>query len=851
MTTARTQCDDSAPIETATTQDQQNQSDDAHETNMQEELIPAPLIENIRKINNIYIIGNKYVTTQAIVSYLPFKSGEPFDSRKSKMIKNIYEGLNRFTDIKVYGKKIGDDLLDLYIVVTEKKLLQEVIFEGNKSISEKDIKAKINFSEIPAIDKEELKKYAQEIKKIYLEKGYHMVQIESDLEVEGDQAIALFKITENQQSTVKRIHFKNNHHVTSKELRSILYTREDWILSFMDKAGSYHPDRIEADKHLIEQYYQNRGYLNAKVADVEVNMNARTSNIDLTFEIQEGEQFTIGQVSAPVPFGQTLPEAFLLSQIPVRPGDFYSREALVEAIKRLELIWGNQGFIFAHIDPSIAPDEETKKVNLAFYTELGNKVYLNKITIKGNKKTKDKIIRRKLLLEEGDLLSQYAMDTSKERVEGMGYFDQRDGVNWKVTRLAEDRADLDLIVKEVKTGRFHIKLGFGGAGADLKNPTAGLSVGAELADTNLFGSGILLNLEADWAKEQQSFNLHLAQPWLFDRPISSAVDFYHKRPTYDEFSYAKPIHEKTTGGALTAGIITSNRWFSDTQILFSFGTDNVTYENKVKNQRLTALQIAEIEKNHLPLPLETNLPLLSPPGIAFQKILDSEFMSGTFSWFANSFEQDQRNHPVHPSRGHKWKMVNKFAFATLNSSLGFYKFSLDGVWFTPLIGERLLVFKIHGYAGYVTPFTTNKTVPYGELFNLGGPASIRGWQFGQIGPKFLAAPQDIPNPIGAKKALFLNMELIFPITPDFNMKGVLFYDGGTGWDNPYVNATNAGYVIDNNFSYRHSVGLGIRMMSPMPIKIDWGFKLDPRKNRLNPEKSESASEVHFGMTYDW
>jgi len=804
-----------------------------------------------RKIKSINILGNKYVTTEAIASYIPFKVGEVFDSRKDKIIKNIYYGLNRFTNIKVYVENVGEYFINLYIEVTEKKLLKDVIFEGNKQVTDKDIKEKINFSEIPAIDREELKRYAQEIRKIYLDKSYHMVQIASDLEIDGDQAIAIFRITEGAQSTVKRINFTGNKHATSKDLRNILYTREDWILGFMDKAGSYHPDRIDADKHLIEQYYQNHGYLNAKVSDVEVKMNAKNSNIDLMFEIQEGEQFTIGEIKVPVPFGQTIPEAYLLAQLPMRPGDLYSRDALIEALKRLEMVWGNQGYIFAHIDPSVQPDEETKKVNLAFYTELGSKVFLNKITIKGNKKTKDKVIRRKLLLEEGDLLSQFAMDASKDRVESMGYFDQRDGVNWKVTRLSEDKADLDLMLKETKTGRFHVKLGFGGAGADLKNPTAGLSVGAELADTNLFGSGILLNMDANWAKEEQSFNFHLAQPWLFDKPISSAMDLYHKRPSYDEFNYADPIHQKTTGGALTAGVITRNRFVDDTQILFSFGAENVKYENKTKTQRLTQDQINQLLQDNLPVPLSTKLAPGTDQAISYQCILDKEFSPGTFAWLANSIEQDHRNHPIHPSRGHKWKLANKVAFSAMSSTIGFYQFGFDGAWFTPLIGERLLVFKLHGHIGYVTPFG-NRTVPYGELFNLGGPASVRGFLFGQIGPKFLVAPDGRGDPIGAKKALFVNAELIFPITPDFNMKGVLFYDGGAGWDNPYtdciIDKTN---LINNNFSYRHAVGFGIRMMSPMPIKIDWGFKLDPRKNKLNPEKSESASEVHFGMTYDW
>ncbi|MCX5921770.1 MAG: outer membrane protein assembly factor BamA [Candidatus Dependentiae bacterium] len=793
-----------------------------------------------RKINAITVLDNKYVTAEAIISHVPFKVGEQFDPRKkSTLIKNIYDGLKRFKNISVYGENIGDDSLNLYIVVEEKKLLKNVIFEGNKQLSEKEIKEKINFTDVPAIDKGELKKYAQDIKKLYLDKGYHRIDIDTDLDITGDQATAIFKITEHSKSLVKQIHFKGNKNISSKELRGILYTREDWVLSFMDKAGSYHPERLEADKQMIEQHYQNHGYLQAKVADIDIDMNPVNSNIILTFEIQEGDLYTINEIKIPTPEDQVIPEAYLLSQIPIRPGDHYSREAIVEAMKRLELIWGNQGYVFTHIDPSIQPDEETKTVNLAFYTELGNKVFLNKITIKGNKKTRDPIVRRRLLLEEGALLTQSHMDASKSRVEALGYFDQRDGVNWKLIRVGDDQADLDLILKETKTGRFHFKLGFGGAGADLSNPTSGMSVGAELADTNLFGKGILLNLETNLAKEQQSFNFHLAQPWLFDKPISGAMDIYHKRPTYDDFRNASPIHERLTGGAVTSGVYMRNRFMDDTQVLFSLGVDNVRYQN----QSLSKEEIRKMRENNTPIELHTTLPFGSPEARAFQTILNKEFSPGTYLWFANNLEQDTRNHPMHPSRGHKWRISNRFAFSVKDSAIGFYKFDLDGTWLTPLIGEYLLVFKLHAHFGFVTPFS-NHIVPYGELYNIGGPASIRGWLFGQIGPKLAG------DSIGAKKAMFINAELVFPITPDFNMKGVFFYDGGSGWDNPYACCIDVP-VNDNNFSYRHAVGFGIRMLNPMPIKVDWGFKLDPRKNRLDPRRSESASEVHFGMTYDW
>lgn len=811
------------------------------QTNVAPEAESAEQPYTPRFIKAIKIVGNKYISAAAILSQVPFKIGEIFNPQKTgAMIRNIYATLQRIRDVKVYAKNIDEDALIIYIVIDEKKILKDVLFKGNSNLTEKDIKAKINFSEIPSIDQEELKKYALSIKKLYLDKGYHLVEITADLETDNDQATAIFTIQENEKAIVKRITFTGNKHISSKEIKQILYTREDWILGFMDRAGTYHPDQVEADRHQIEQMYQNQGYLTAKVTGVQTIMDPKSKNIKLDFEIQEGDLYTIKEVKAQG--NELLTETYLLDRIPVRSGDNYSREAIVEAIKQLEKIWGNMGYIFAHIEPSIQPDEDTKTVNVAFYTDLGDKVFLNKINIKGNRKTKDKIIRRRLLLEEGEALTNFRMDTSKERVESLGFFDARDGVNWKVIRLDNDQADLDLLLKEAKTGKFHLKLGFGGAG-NLTSPASGMTLGVELADTNLFGSGIQLNTEASWAKEQTSILFHLAQPWLFDRPISGAMDIYHKRPTYDDLNLVMPIHEKLTGGALSAGFIARTSFIDDTQVLFSFGADSVNYEKSGFSKE----EVLEAEKNGVPLPLRVRPGLLTVSQEAdYQLILNREFFPNTFVWFANSVEQDQRNHPMHTSRGHKWRAYTKFALPASGGKYrtGFFKFDIDALWFTPLINEYDLVFRLHGHFGIVTPFK-HKLIPYGELYNIGGPASVRGFTFGQIGPKYLG------DSIGANKAVFVNAELIFPITPDFSMKGVIFYDGGAGWDNPNAEAVSCRNITGNSFSYRHSVGLGMRILNPMPMRIDWGFKLDPRRDRLNPKNSESASEIHFGMTYDW
>jgi len=770
-----------------------------------------------KEIKNIIITGNKLVDKAAILNSIPYKVGEEFDARKTRiLLKNLYM-LRRFRpNIELLGELVGDDGINLHIILEEKKVLKEIIFLPKKrAITNAELKKKINITDIPAIDKQELKRFETEIKKIYIEKSYHQTKVTSELTIDKDgKAIATFTIDEGKKSRVKRVLFTGNNAVSGKELRKILFTKEDWILGFLDNAGNLQPDRLEADKNIIEQFYQSRGYLKAKVTNIDVDMDDQTKHFTITFHIEEGDRYTVKEVK--VPGKDILNDEYLQTRIPIKPGDLYSRKKIIDAIKALEFIWGDLGYINAHIEPSIQPNDENKTVKIAFYSELGQKVRLNKINIIGNRKTKGKVIRRKITLQEGRTLTNRQMELSKYNVESLGFFDKRDGVNWKVTRLDKENADLDLILKETKTGHAGFKIGFGGAVENLTAANSGFSVSLDVSDTNLFGSGIALNLSGSLAKGQKSIVFNLTDPWLFDKPLTGALDIYHKRPTYGEFRTIRPVHEKLTGGGVTLGFISPRLY--NTQVLFRLGGDRIRYE-----------QISE--------------PTLLPRDVInckelYQNVLCDLFHPGTYLWFETNFGQDRRDHPMHTSRGYKWAATSKLG-TSCDWRIGYYKLDFDASWYTPLIGKHDLVLKLHSYFGFVKNLKT-RLVPYRELYHIGGPASVRGFLFGQVSPEFFG------DSIGGSKAFFVNAELHFPITQDFNIKGVLFYDGGTGWDFPYTRDLPAGSIKHNNFNFRHSVGFGFRMLNPVPVRIDWGFKLDRRK-----KLGETPSEVHFGMTYDW
>lgn len=774
--------------------------------------------ENDKIITNIVVTGNTITPTETVLSYVPYRVGEVFDPQKSKtLIRNVYYNLPRFSGITVKGKPVGSDKIEVHVVLTEKPALKGVLLEGCSAVSDAEIRKKVNF-DVPALEDAELAVYARRIKKVYLERGYCGVTVDSRMQLDNDgKALVTFVINEGPRSAIRRILFKGNDSFSDKKLRSVIYTQEDWLLGFLSKAGIFHPDRLEADKHMIEQHYQNNGFLHAKVVTVDQYMDPVCKDLDLTFVIEEGAKYCIGKVSAPG--NDLLPEEILLQMLPLKSGEPYSRQQISDSMKQLEAIWGSRGNIFARVEPSIQPNDDEKTVDVTLYSDVGEQIFLNRLNIRGNRKTRDKVIRRKILLREGEMLTNDLMDFSRNSVQALGFFDQREGVNWKTNRIDQETVDLDLVLKEAKTGNFNLQMGKGGSFNNSENPDGGYNAKVVFSDRNWMGYGLDLSSDVSFSKKDVSFSVHAGQPWLFDRPIYGGIDAQHKRPAYDMFRNIEgaAINERSTGGSVTTGIIlrSSNPLFNGVQALGSIGVDHIAYEHKP-----TAAGLTEEAR------------------LAYQQILNSEFKPGAFAWIGGSLEHDVRNHPVHTSQGHKWRLAGRIGVPHgSRENIGYAKFTADASWFTPLINEYDLVFRARFFAGAVMPLLGH-VVPYTELFNIGGPASVRGFLFGTISPRFEG------DPIGGGKAMYCNFELLFPIMSDMSMKGAFFYDGGTGFGNPHVNPFNKQYTSDNNFDYRHSVGFSLRVQNPMPIRVDWGFKIDPRTG-------EPSNEVHFGMNYDW
>jgi len=783
------------------------------------------------RIENIIITGSTKFPDTTIKSKLPYRIGELFQPEKSNQaILNIHK-LGHFKQIAVKTEPLTNGI-NLHIILTEKTALKEITFVGNKHLSKKELNKKINFEKIPAAEEEELRKLGRIIKTTYMEKGYHFPTVKLSTKREKDSISAEFTINEGPHSLVKKVRFEGAKSFSGKQLRSLLFTREDWLLGPLDRAGNYHPLAVEQDKLTLEQFYQSNGFLHARVTDAKTTFSENKKEITITFVVHEGDKYTISSLE--IPGNDIYTEKELLSSIPLRKGGLYSREGIRVSIERLKTIWGDKGYIYADVEPTIEPNDEDKTVSIGFHSDLGNTVHLNRINIFGNEKTRDKVVRRQFLLDEGDLLTTTKLEFSKQRIAGLGYFDRKEGVNWKLNRIDEDFADIDLMLKEIKTGRFEFKITYGGSPSNMSSSNSGLAGELQVSERNMFGKGLVGNLNSRLGQNEMSFSGGLSEPWLFDKPIRVGASGSYSENGYQEIKKVEnTVQERRGSGIVYLGFIAERLGYLT--IDMQLGLDKLDYYSKSLDGNNKITPQAAV---HGDTAVKTE----------YQQILNDRFQSATFSYLEFIIGKDTRNHHTHISRGYKWNANARFGLPSFDKVFGFYHLELDGHWYTPIINETDLVLHLHGHLGHVGALK-GYSIPFRELYHMGGQASVRGWEFGQIGPLWYH-PDLLEDDgwqgesIGAKNAAFINAELIFPFTEDLSMKGVIFYDGGSGWETPHSSAISPDHLKNNSFDYRHSVGIGIRLLNPQPIRIDWGFKLDRRPG-------ESESEVSFASYYDF
>jgi outer membrane protein insertion porin family len=744
---------------------------------------PTPETGVITKIN---VQGNRRVEADAIRAALPIKPGDTFDKRKLKDALLALWKMGYFNDIKldVSAAPPPGTGYQLTVLVSEKPAVRDIKLEGNEELSRDDFKEAIEIKQFQILDPEAVRRTAKKMQEKYVEKGYFLAEVTWRLDpLPNNEVNVVFVINEHAKVTVKEIRFVGNRAISTDELKAAMITQEGSFWSFLSSAGTYREDAFARDEYVLQGMYYDRGYLYVKFGKPAIELSPDRHFIFITIPIEEGDPYDIAKIDVS---GDLLePKDRLLAMVETRPRRRFSKSILQRDLQVLADVYKDKGYAYANVTPDTDVHADAKTVDVTFSFQKGNLVTIEKIEMVGNNKTRDKVIRRELRINEGDLYSGTGIRVSKARVTALGYFDSVE-INTR-RGSADDKMVVEVTVKEKLTGTFQLGFGFTGGESFFGQ--------AQLSQNNLLGYGHTATLSFQISSLRQLFQLSYLDPYFLDTSWTASIDLYRSELVYTGFD------RQAIGGALTAGY----ELFEDFRFFTTYTLENV---DVVPNGTTTLL-------------------------------LRNQFTAGRTSSVRFSFNYDKRDNRLFPTNGHLESASAEFATSLLGSQNLFQRYRLIERRYRPLVLG--LVAKVNVQLGYIRATDPlNHPVSISEKFFAGGINSIRGYTLRSISPtKKILASKDpdagvLDYAVGGNKEFITNWEIEFPILESAGIRGVVFYDAGNVFSEN-ENFFQSSQRPDANgkgtlpFGLFMSTGFGVRWFSPLgPLRFEVGFPLTRR-----------------------
>ncbi len=735
-------------------------------------LCPAILMADNEKINDIVITGNESRETASILPLLKSKVGDTFSPEKTNEdVKTIYR-IGNFKDVQVETVKT-DKGLSLLFTVVEKPIVRGVSIIGNKEIARDKIQDAIALKNNSFYSSELLAKSIKKIKTMYADEGYYLAEVDSTTRKSGKNGVRVtFSIKEGDKVLIKNISFVGNKVFSQRQLRKQMETKEKWFLSWITGSGTYKEDVLKNDVNRIADLYYNNGYINVKVGEPKVTLLPDKSGLSITIGITEGDQYRTGTIG----FKGDLLESkdVLQSKVKLKTGEIFSREVLRGDVFTLTDVYADKGYAFANVSPLSKINPEKKTVDITFDFDKGKKIYIDRINISGNTKTRDKVIRREFRLAEGDLYSSTALKRTKQNLSNLGFFEEASIAPAKGS--ASNKLDLNTVVKEKSTGQFSIGAGY--------SSSDGIIGQGSIQQSNFLGLGLKGTLSASLGGKTQLYNIGLSDPYFLDTNWTLGFDVYRSERDYEDYT------RRVTGGDIKAGYRLSDE-------LSTFWL----YKYEVKSL------------------YDFSTGFLQNPSLLTET-------SGTIGSLYGSVTLDKTDYRLDPTKGYNGTLSAEYA--GLGGNQRFARFIGQSAFFYPLIWHT--VFSLRGELGYM--MRIGKDIPIDEKFYLGGINTLRGYSSRTVSPtkttylksvdSVTGVATTVPTTVylGGIKEAVLNAEYVFPIIKSAGLKGVAFFDAGNSY------GPGEQYFSKVLMSY----GLGIRWYSPMgPLRLEYGIPVNPRE----------------------
>ncbi len=754
---------------------------------------PAPNL----KVAKVQFRGNRKVEDDAIRVNLKTAPGVTLTQEMVRDdVRAIWKmGYFEDVEVEVNENKAGSVVT---FVLREKPAINKIYVAGNDEVSLSKINEVLDIKKDQILDLAKVKKNVDKIKDAYTEKGFYMAEVSYEIKRDTASTVDVwFHVRENNKVEVRRVNFVGNHAISDDELRGVISTQEGNILSVLTSAGTYREDVFQRDLLLIQAHYWDRGYVQVKVGNPLVELSPDKQSMYITISVDEGPQYRLGKVD--VTGDLVMPKAFFLSRISVKTGDIFNRSKLSDDLQKLTDYYKDRGYAYVNASPATPVNEKTRIVDVIFEIQKGDLVSINRINIRGNTKTRDKVIRRELRIYEGDTYNQSLLDYSKKRVNALGYFEKVDMSTHRGE--TDDKMDVNFEVSERPTGTFQIGAGF----SSVENFIAQ----AQISQNNLFGRGQLWTLQAQLSSLRQLFLMQFQDLYFLDTNWTFGFNLFKQ----DQFLYS--FIRDSKGGSLTWGYLLAE----DLRLLLTYkleqvgiGTSGLGFGGALFGSPTIGNPI-------------TNT------GIA------NLFRSGITSSLRATLSYDSRNDRMFPSRG--WYNTIAAEIADPNATLSentFTRYEAVSRYFYPIWGPFVFRAKLEGD---LIVSRDPRGVPIFERYFTGGIYNIRGFSPLSLGPQIRSLASQAPDSnlstflVGGNMQVIANAEIEFPLFEKVGIRGVVFTDAGNAFNLEDQYCKLRPFNVDiskdpcrgpqNLSAYRASWGFGFRWFSPIgPLRFEWG-----------------------------
>lgn len=748
-------------------------------------LLAAPAVFAFEpfQVKDIRVEGIQRTEAGTVFSYLPVKVGDQLTNEKaSDAIKTLF-GTGFYKDVRI---EVENDVL--VVIVQERPAIAQIDFVGLKEFDKDQLIKGLKdsgFAISRSFDRSMLEKAEQELKRQYLTRGRYSVAITTTVTpLERNRVGVNFKIDEGDAAKIKQISIVGASSFAEKDLlESFQLQTPNWV-SWYTKNDQYSKQKLSADLESLRSYYLNRGFLEFNIESTQVSISPDKKDIYIVVNVSEGKRYVVSSVK--LAGDLILPESELKAAMKVKPGDVFSRENLNESVKAISDKLSTKGYAFANVNAAPEVDKEKQRVAFTVYVDPGRRVYVRRVNVTGNTKTKDEVVRQEIRQMEGGWYDADRVKLSKQRIDKTDYFSD---VNVDTAPVAgtTDQVDVNYNVTEKSTGNISLGAGF--------SQSEKVVLSTAVSQTNIFGSGRTASVQLTTGKINRAIGLSYVNPYFTVDGVSQGFDVYHKRtdPTSLGYKYATettgggvkfgfPISEKqsvTVGAAIDYTSVAIDRDDSDTPIKY------IEFIDKFCSSSVS-------ECGNLSVPL-------------------------TASWV-----MDNKDSAINPRKG----TYHKAAFEISPfGDLTYYRATYQHQRYYPVARDWTLMF--NGELGYARGLG-GKEVPFYKNLYAGGVGSVRGYDTSSLGPYEISNGDEVR--LGGTKRVIFNTELQMPLPgfgADKSMKFGPFFDAGQ----VYSNAAKTSASVYGSGPVRMSVGLAATWISPFgPLKFSFAQPLNEREH---------------------